>query len=66
MWIWIIIGACVIGAIIGFFGSDDKSGADAAGGALAGGCMAASCLARLAIAALIILGTLWLFGVIFS
>ena len=42
MWIWIIIGACAIGAIIGFLSSD------AAGGALAGGCIAIGCLGRLA------------------
>ena len=29
-----------------------------------GGCLAASCLMRLAIAALIIIGILWLFGVL--
>ena len=67
MWIWIIIGACVIGAIFGFLGSDgDSRGADAAGGAFAGGCMAAGCLARIAIASIVILGVLWLFGVLFG
>jgi hypothetical protein len=66
MWIWIIIVACVIGAIVGILGSngDDKA-TDAASGAMAGGCLAAGCLARIAIAAIIILGVLWLFGVLF-
>ena len=39
---------------------------DAVDGAMAGGCLAASCLMRLAIAALIIIGILWLFGVLFG
>ena len=66
MWIWIIVIACVVGAIIGFVSSDgDNAGDDAAGGALAGGCLAVGCLTRLAVAALVILGALWLFGVIF-
>ena len=65
MWIWIIIGACVIGAIIGFLGSNGNA-EDAAGGAMAGGCMAAGCIVRIAIAALIIIGVLWLFGLLFS
>lgn len=66
MWIWIIIGACIIGAIVGFLNSDDNSSADAAGGALAGGCMAIGCLGRLAAAAIVILGIIWLFQVIFG
>lgn len=64
MWIWIIIIAVVIGAIIGFAQSGEKE--DAVGGAMAGGCLAASCLARIAITAIIIIGILWLFGVLFS
>lgn len=67
MWFWIIVIACIIGAIIGFFGSDgDNAGEGAAGGCLTGGCMAASCLGRLALTALSILLVLWLFGVIFG
>lgn len=67
MWIWIIIIACVIGAIIGLAGSDGRNKAgDAAGGAFAGGCMAAGCLLRIAFMALIIIGILWLFGVLFG
>ena len=66
MWIWIILGACIIGAIIGYVNSDgNDSGSEVVQGALAGGCMAANCLVRLAIAAIIIIGILWLFGVVF-
>lgn len=64
MWIWIIIIAVIIGAIIGFAQNGEKE--DAVDGAMAGGCLAASCLMRLAIAALIIIGILWLFGVLFG
>lgn len=42
MWIWIIIIAVLIGAIIGFAQNGEKE--DAMGGAMAGGCLAASCL----------------------
>ena len=45
MWIWIIIIAVVIGAILGYLGSDGKdSGSNAAQGAMAGGCMAGGCI----------------------
>lgn len=64
MWIWIIIIAVIIGAAIGYFNSGKSE--DAVGEALAGGCMAASCLVRLAIAALVIIGILWLAGVLFG
>ena len=40
MWIWIIIIAVIIGAIIGFAQSGEKE--DAVDGAMAGGCLAAS------------------------
>lgn len=67
MWLWIIIGAVVIGGIFGFLSSDsDSKGGDAASGALAGGCMAVGCLGKLAFAALGILLVLWLFGAIFG
>lgn len=67
MWIWIIVIACVIGAIFGFANSDgDNAAGDAAGGALAGGCMAAGCLGRIAIAALGIIVILWLFNLLFG
>ena len=66
MWIWIIVGACVIGAILGLLGSNGKNSAeDAASGAFAGGCMAVGCLLRLALAAITILLVLWLFNAIF-
>lgn len=64
MWIWIIIIAVIIGAIIGFAQNGEKE--DAMGGAMAGGCLAASCLGRLAIAAISIIVILWLFGLIFG
>ena len=63
MWIWIIIIAIVIGAVIGFISSGKSE--DALQGAMTGGCLAASCLGRLAIVALGILFILWLFSVIF-
>lgn len=63
MWIWIIVIAVIIGAIVGFASSGKSE--DAASGALAGGCMAASYLVRLAIAAISIIVILWLFSVIF-
>lgn len=44
MWIWIIIIAVILGAIIGFAQSGEKE--DAVGGAMAGGCLAVSCLGR--------------------
>ena len=67
MWIWIIIAAIVIGAIIGFLGSDENSGGEgAAQGAMAGGCMAVGCLARIAIAGLSILLILWIFDCLFG
>ena len=65
MWLWIIIGACVVGAVIGFIGSDGSSD-DAAAGALAGGCMAIGCIGRLALAGIIIIGIIWLCQVIFG
>ena len=64
MWIWIIIIAVVIGAIIGFAQSGEKE--DAMGGAMASGCFAIGCLGRLAIAAITIIVILWLFGLLFG
>lgn len=64
MWIWIIIIAVVIGAVVGYFNSGKSE--DAAGGAMAGGCLAAGCLARIALAALGIILVLWLFNVLFG
>ena len=67
MWIWIIIGAVIIGAIIGFFASEGESkGTDAAQGAMAGGCMAVGCLGRIALVAITIMIILWLFGKLFG
>lgn len=65
MWIWIIVIAVIIGALVGFFNGDGNSD-DALGGALAGGCMAGSCLVRIAIAAIGIIIVLWLFGFLFG
>ena len=64
MWIWIIVIAVVIGAIVGYL--QEGNGEDALGGAMAGGCMAASCLVRIALVALGILFVLWLFGALFG
>ena len=64
MWIWIIIIAVVIGAIIGFAQSGEKE--DAVSGAMAGGCLAVGCLGRIAIAALVIIGILWLASALFG
>lgn len=66
MWFWIIVIACVIGAIIGMVNSDSDAAEGAASGAFAGGCLAVGCLARLAIAALAIFLVIWLFGLIFG
>lgn len=63
MWIWIIIIAIIIGALIGYFNGGKE---EAVGGAMAGGCLAAGCLVKLAIAALAIIIVLWLFGVLFG
>ncbi len=63
MWIWIIIIAVVIGALVGFFNRGNIG--DALGGAMAGGCLATGCLIRIAIAAIGILFILWLFKVLF-
>lgn len=62
MWIWVIIIACIIGAIIGGMSSDNS----AAEGALAGGCMAFGCLARLFMWGLCLFIVLWLFSLLFS
>lgn len=62
MWIWIIIGGCILGAILGAISSDNN----AAEGAIAGGCMAADCLLRLLVAALSIFFVIWIFNLIFS
>lgn len=66
LWLKIIVGCCIIGAIIGLFYSNGKNPlSNAANGAVTGGCMAAGCILRIAIAALIILGILWIFGILF-
>ena len=67
MGIYIVIGACVLGAIIGLLcsGGKDMAG-NAAGGAVTGGCVALGCILRLAFTALIIIAILWLFGLLFN
>lgn len=66
MWLKIIIGACVIGAIIGLFSGNKGSAlGNAASGAFTGGCMAAGCIVRLFLAGVIILGILFLFTLLF-
>lgn len=64
MWIWVIIIAIIVGAIFGYMSSGE--GEDAINGALAGGCLAAGCLWRIALAAIVILGILWLAGLLFG
>ncbi len=63
MWIWVIIIAVAIGALVGLFNRGNIE--DALGGAMTGGCLAAGCLFRIAIAAIGILFVLWLFKVLF-
>lgn len=63
MWIWIIIIAGVIGAIIAFCNSGRIN--DALEGALTGGCFAGSCLFQILISAIGIFITIWLFEKIF-
>jgi hypothetical protein len=65
MWLYVIVIAVIIGAVIGYFGGDGNTD-DAFEGAMAGGCMAGSCLLRIAIAALGIIFIIWLFGVLFG
>lgn len=64
MWIWIIIIAIIIGAVVGYLNSGKSE--EAAEGAIAGGCLAAGCIMRIAITALGILVILWLFGLLFG
>lgn len=65
MWIWIIIIACIIGALIGAANGENKS-EDAVTGAMAGGCIAAGCLWRIALTAIGILLVLWIFCALFG
>ncbi|WP_300814033.1 hypothetical protein [uncultured Bacteroides sp.] len=64
MWIWIIIIAVIVGAIIGFSNSGKTE--DAVDGAMAGGCLAAGCIMRIAILVLSLLFVLWLFSLLFG
>ena len=47
MWIWIIIIAVIIGAVIGYLNSGKSE--DAACGVMTGGCMSAVCILQIAI-----------------
>ncbi len=63
MWMWIIIIAGVIGAIIAFYNSGKIK--DALEGALTGGCFAGSCLFQILNSAIVIFIIIWLFEKIF-
>lgn len=64
----ILIACAIIGALIGFFSSDnrDDAGSNALAGALSGCGIGGSCLLRLLGVALVVLLALWLFGAIFG
>ncbi|MBR1527360.1 MAG: hypothetical protein IJ640_12010 [Prevotella sp.] len=67
MWLTILIIAIIIGAVIGFLGSEDgerKSGA--VGGALAGGMGCGYILFQIFLAGIGILLLIWIFGALFG
>lgn len=67
MWLTVLIIAIVIGAAIGFFGSNDgERGAGAVGGALAGGMGCGYILFQIFIVGLGFLFIIWLFGALFG
>lgn len=67
MWITILIIVVVIGAIAGFFLSDDgERGAGALSGALMSGMGCASVLFHLFLVGLTIFAAVWLFGFLFG
>jgi len=67
MWLTILIIAIVIGAAIGFFGSNDgERGSGALGGAVAGGMGCGYILFQVFLAGLGILFIIWLFGALFG
>lgn len=67
MWIWIIIIAVAVGAILGSASSDKgEKGEGAMTGAIGGGVMAIGCLVKIAVAAISIFVVLWLFNVLFG
>ena len=67
MWLTILIIAIIIGAAIGFFGSNDgERGAGALGGAIAGGLGCGHVLFQIFIFGIIILAFIWLFGALFG
>lgn len=65
MWIWVIVIAVVIGAVIGLISSGGNLEEALKGGAGAG-CVVGGCLIRIAIAAISIIVILWLFGLLFG
>lgn len=67
MWLTILIIAIIIGAVIGFFNSEDgERGSGALGGAIAGGVGCGHVLFQIFLAGLGILFIIWLFGVLFG
>ena len=67
MWLTILIIAIIIGAVIGFLGSNDgERGSGALGGAIAGGIGCGHVLLQIFIFGIIILAFIWLFGALFG
>ncbi len=64
MWIWVIIIAIVIGAIIAYIFSGKKE--EAIQGGLFGGCLATSCIIQILIAVVSIMVVFWLFHFLFG
>ncbi len=67
MWLTILVIAVIIGAVIGFLGSEDgEKGAGAVGGAITGGMGCGYILLQIFLAGLGILFIIWLFGALFG
>lgn len=67
MWLTVLVIAIIIGAAIGFFGSEDgERGAGALGGAVSGGMGCGYILLQIFLAGLGILFIIWLFGALFG
>lgn len=67
MWFTVLIIAIIVGAILGFLGSNDgERGEGALEGACVGGIGCAHILFRILIFGLIVFAFIWLFGALFG
>lgn len=67
MWFTILIIAIIIGAVIGFLGSNDgERGSGAVDGAIASGMGCGYLLLQIFLAGLVIFAIIWLFGALFG